>query len=332
MNISVLRHIKYLLISLVMATSVSNAQTPIQLHGQLSVKGNKIIDKNGEPVQLQGMSMFWSQWMGKYYNYKTIKWLIEDWKCSVIRVAVGIGDSGYLQFPEIENKKITEVIDAAIELGIYVIIDWHDHNAIKHLNESQKFFVQMAKKYGKYPNIIYETYNEPIHYNWSDNIKPYHISVIDSIRKYDTKNIVLCGTPNWDQEIDKAAADPINLPNIAYTVHYYADTHKQWLRDRVTDALNKNIAVFISEYGTCDASGNGAINYAESYAWYKFMDDNKLSHCNWSVADKVETASILKPKASVDGNWSTNQITPSGLMVRAKLRGEPYAPAKLPVE
>ena len=328
MKVSVSIYFKCLLIFLFVATSVSNAQTPVQLHGQLSVKGNKIVDKNGVPVQLQGMSLFWSQWKGQYYNYNTVKWLRDDWKISVIRAAVGIADSGYLVFPEIEKKKIIQVVDAAIDLGIYVIIDWHDHNAIPHLKESQEFFVQMAKKYGKYPNIIYETYNEPIRDSWSDKVKPYHIAVIDSIRKYDPKNLVICGTPQFSQEIDKAAADPINMPNIAYVVHFYADTHKQWLRDRIADALSKNIAVFISEYGTCDASGKGEINYSETNAWFKFMDENKISHCNWSVADKVETASILKPKASANGNWRLDQITPSGLLVRAKLRGEPYSAPK----
>ena len=41
----------------------------VEEYGQLSVSGNKILDKNGNAIQLRGMSFFWSQWIGKYYHY-----------------------------------------------------------------------------------------------------------------------------------------------------------------------------------------------------------------------------------------------------------------------
>src|SRR5690606_15786452 len=99
------------------------------------VEGNKIMDESGTPVQLRGMSFFWSQWIGKYYNREAVKWLKDDWRCTVVRAALSVEHGGYLENPEAEKAKIKTVVEAAIEEGLYVIIDWHDHEAEKHLEE-----------------------------------------------------------------------------------------------------------------------------------------------------------------------------------------------------
>src|SRR5690554_7858447 len=64
-------------------------KTPVELHGNLYVKGNKIYDQHNNTVQLRGMSLFWSQWMEQFYNKKTVRWLVNDWKITVIRAAMG---------------------------------------------------------------------------------------------------------------------------------------------------------------------------------------------------------------------------------------------------
>ena len=288
--------------------------------GQLQVKGNKIFDKNGNAVVLRGMSLFWSQWIGKYYNAETVSWLKSDWQCNVVRAAMAVENGGYLANKNIEKAKVFAVIDAAIKEGIYVIVDWHDHNAEKHIEESKAFFAEVAQKYGKYPNIIYETYNEPLNVSWTSVLKPYHEAVIAEIRKYDTKNLVICGTRNWSQNVNDVIDNKIADGNVAYTLHFYADTHKQPLRDLAMTALNADIPLFVTEYGTTNASANGSINVEESEKWWKFCEDNKISYCNWSIADKEELASALKPNTSVKGGWTTSDITPSGSMVRKQIR------------
>ena len=127
--------------------------------GLIHVKGNKIVDQYDTPVALHGMSLFWSQWGGRFYNADCIRWLRDDWKCTVIRAVCGIQSDGYLGNPEAELAKIITVIDACIDLGIYVVVDWHDHNAEKHLQQSKEFFRTIAHKYGSTPNLIYEIYN-----------------------------------------------------------------------------------------------------------------------------------------------------------------------------
>ncbi|MCX7987338.1 MAG: glycoside hydrolase family 5 protein [Bacteroidales bacterium] len=299
-------------------------QTPsvVEKNGFLRVKGNKLVNQHGEVVQLRGMSLCWTQWFPKHYNYETVKWLRDDWKCEVVRAAMAVEWDGYLAHPDLEQQKVETVVHAAIDLGIYVIIDWHDHHANRNIEAAKKFFGEMARKFNLFPNIIYETFNEPEKIGWSDSIKPYHEAIIAEIRKYDKRNLIICGTPTWSQDVDIAASDPIKAYNIAYTLHYYAATHKQWLRDKLVKALNMGIPVFVTEYGLCEASGDGPIDFEESVKWWDLLDEYKISYCNWAIYDKKESAAALKPVANALGGWKIEDLTPSGRLVRAKLRGE----------
>ena len=304
-------------------TAVESVNNAVETYGQIKVQGNKIVDKNGHPVQLRGMSFFWSQWMGKYYTPETVKWLKDDWRCTMVRAAMAIEEGeGYLKNPALEKQKVITVVDAAIAQGLYVLIDWHDHHAEKNLTQAKAFFSEMAQKYGDKPNVIYEIYNEPLDVSWKDIIKPYAEEVIQAIRQHDPDNIVVVGTRKWSQEVDEAATNPITGNNTAYTLHYYAATHKQALRDKASAALNKGAALMVTEFGTCEASGDGFLDVNESKTWWKFLDENKISWANWSIADKVEGTAALKPGASPAGGWTDSQITPSGKLVREELQSK----------
>lgn len=292
----------------------------VSRYGHLSVSGSYMVSQYKDTVQLRGMSLFWSQWMPQYYNAETVTWLQNDWKCTVIRAAMGVDeDGGYASNPGIEQEKIFAVVDAAIESGFYVIIDYHSHHAHKNPEMAKKFFTVMAKKYGKYPNVLYEIYNEPLQdASWKNHIKPYADTVIAAIRAYDPDNIIIVGTRQWSQMVTEAAADPIKANNIMYTLHFYAVSHGQYLRDEAEKAMKMGIALFVTEFGDCDYSGNGELGYAQTEEWFAFMDKYKLSWCNWSVSDKNETASILKPKAGLS-NWEDYMLTPSGKYIRDEL-------------
>ena len=145
-----------------------NTLTPVDIHGALQVQGSKIIGTNtGDPSQLRGMSLFWSQWEGsKFYNANVVNTLVDDWKVNVIRAAMGITPGAYLSNPTREKNKVIAVVDAAIAKGVYVIIDWHSHDAHNEEMEAKAFFAEMAQLYGEYPNVIYEVYNEPLNVSW----------------------------------------------------------------------------------------------------------------------------------------------------------------------
>ncbi len=306
--------VKLLLVVLCLGNLVS-AQTPVELYGQLKVSGNKILSANNTPVQLRGMSFFWSQWIGKYYNASVVKWLKDDWCVDIVRTAMAVDNGGYATSTS-EKDKVFTVIDAAIANGIYVLVDFHVHDAPLYKTEAKTFFAEVATKYGNQPNIIYEIWNEPLDVSWANVIKPYHTELVQTIRAIDSDNIIVCGTRLWSQRVDEAANNPVAGTNIAYTLHYYANSHGQSLRDYCTTALNKNVAVFVTEYGTCDASGDGTVNAAESNTWWTYLDNNKISYCNWAVSDKAEAASALKANSNSNGSWSSSDLTTSGTLVR----------------
>jgi endoglucanase len=293
---------------------------PVQQHGKLHVSGTQLMDEHNQPVVLRGMSYGWHNLWPRFYNEQSAAWLAKDWHCSVLRAAMGVelNDSGYLHQPDWSQGKIEAVVNSAIRQGIYVIIDWHCHN-IK-LPEAKGFFAKMATKYGKYPNVIYEIYNEPDYESW-DSVKIYSKQVIDTIRSIDKDNIILVGNPHWDQDIHTVAADPLTgYTNIMYTVHFYAATHKQWLRDRCDAALVKGIAIFISESAGMEASGDGPLNEEEWNKWIAWAEDKKISWITWSVSDKDETCSVLQKSASSDGNWKDEDLKESGLKSKALLK------------
>jgi endoglucanase len=292
---------------------------PVQEHGQLKVDGIHLIDQNNKPVMLWGVSYGWHNWWPRFYNEETLGWLYNDWGCNLVRAAMGVEpDKGYLNYPEWSQQKVEAVVQGAIDNGIYVIIDWHSHHI--QLEAAKTFFSAMAKKYGKYPNIIYEIYNEPVRDSWED-VKAYSVEVIKTIREQDPDNIILVGSPHWDQDLQIVADDPIKgFHNIMYTLHFYAATHKQSLRNRANDALKKGIPIFVSESAGMKANGNGSINYEEWQKWIDWMTSNKISWVTWSIADKNETCSMLNPSADSKGNWKESDLKESGIKTREYYR------------
>ncbi|MCX7047595.1 MAG: glycoside hydrolase family 5 protein [Candidatus Sumerlaeota bacterium] len=289
-------------------------ETPVQQFGLLKIANGKLSSASGQPVQLKGMSLFWSQWSRDWYNASAVNNLADQWGCTLVRSAMAVESGGYLTKPDEEKAKIKTVVDAAVAKGIYVIIDWHDHHAEQHLSQSKTFFKEMATAYKNVPNVMFEIYNEPMQVPWK-TVKTYAEAVIDEIRNVGAQNVVIVGSPTWSQDVHKAAADPIVKPNVAYSLHFYAGTHKQSLRNQATQAMSKGLAIVVTEFGTCDASGNGGFNEAESETWMKFMDDHQLSWANWSMFDKNETASAMKPGAPPKGPWSAANLTKSGSFV-----------------
>lgn len=302
------------------ATAEASGGTPVACHGALAVKDGRIVGAHGEPVTLRGMSLFWSQWGPQYYTADTIEWLARDWKVDVVRAAIAAeGNDGARQHFDREFAKASTVIDAAVANGLYVVVDWHAHRA--YPDEAARFLTAIAEKYGHLPNLIYEDWNEPLRdgVDWSRDVKPYHLAVIGAIRAVDPDNLVIAGSPSWSQDVDLAAADPLPFSNLAYTLHYYAATHGEELRDKGDAALVEGAALLITEFGTVEATGNGPIDHAESEAWWDWAEARGIGWMAWSIGDRDETSAALKPGTPPAG-WSEDDLTESGKLLRDKLR------------
>lgn len=292
---------------------------PVAEHGRLSANGTQLTDQHGKAVVLRGVSYGWHNWWPRFYNAETVKWFRDDWGCTVVRAAMGVDpDRGYLNAPEWSLERIQDVVEAAIANDIYVIIDWHSHQF--HVEEAKKFFAAMARKYGHHPHVIYEIFNEPERVSWEE-VKAYSLEVIDAIREIDPDNIILVGSPHWCQDLHVVADDPIvGHTNLMYTLHFYAASHNQFLRDRGNYALSKGIPIFVSESAGMQATGDGALDHAEWQRWIDWMQEHQISWLTWSVADKDETCSMLLPEASSHGGWSQADLKESGQLTRGYLR------------
>lgn len=298
-----------------------------QAAGRLSVEGTKLVDADGNPVQLRGISTHGLAWYPAYVNEACFHQLKEEWGANVIRLAMYTGENGgYCTGGDREELK--SLVKAGVEYGtnndMYVIIDWHilsDGNPNQYLEESQDFFREMSEAYADYTNVLYEICNEPNgNVSWSE-IKSYAEQVIEVIRGNDKEGVILVGTPNWSQYVDQAAADPIQgYDNIMYTLHFYAATHTDALRDTMVKAVEAGLPIFVSEYGICDASGNGAINTEQADKWIALMDSYDISYVAWNLSNKAETSAILKSSCDKISGFATEDLSDSGKWLYEMLR------------
>lgn len=305
------------------APSDPKGTTPVSQHGQLSVKNGQLVDKNGKGYQLRGMSTHGLTWFPEFVNESAFKTLRDDWNTNVVRLAMYVDEWGngqcYMGNKSGSLELLEKGVDICIKLDMYVIIDWHVLNPgdpSKYTNEAKSFFETVSKRYAKYPNVIYEICNEPNGgASWSGNIKPYAEKIIPVIRKNAPNSVIIVGTPTWSQEIDKPLSDPLNYKNVMYAFHFYAATHAG-LRSNVENCVAQGLPVFVSEFGTCDASGGGANDFNETQKWLSYFDKQGISYCNWSICNKDETCSALRPGTSANGNWSESNLTENGKWMR----------------
>ncbi|KAA1247466.1 cellulase family glycosylhydrolase [Aquimarina sp. RZ0] len=293
------------------------SQSIVQKNGRLRVSGNKVVNKNNQPISLAGNSIFWSNFGegAKFYNAATVDHLAKDWNSSIVRASMGVEDpGGYITNPTREKNKVKALVEAAIANDIYVIIDWHSHNAEQYEQQAITFFTEMAALYGDNDHVIYEVYNEPIRQSWQ-TIKSYSEAVINAIRAEDPDNLIIVGSSQWSQKVVEASNNPIQKSNIAYTLHFYAGTHKQFLRDEAKRAMNNGIALFVTEWGAVNANGDGGADRQETQKWLDFMKENNISHANWSVSDKAEGASVVASRTGVSG-LTNNNLTATGSYIK----------------
>lgn len=247
----------------------------------------------GDEVQVRGMSLYWSLLPDatEFWTSDAVSTMVKNMKIEIIRAAMATGtedwgaDKGYASDPNTQKNYVNTVVQAAIDNDIYVIIDWHSHEANNQVESAKNFFREMAQKWGRYDNVIFEIFNEPTQVDWSV-VKNYAEQIVPVIRQY-SDNLIVVGNPQWSATPNKANNNKVSGDNIAYTFHYYAGTHKTTTEGKnVTSAMNAGLTVFVTEWGTGTADGKGDANsyVTQNNTWQTFLNDNKLSWANWSAS------------------------------------------------
>lgn len=350
---SIVKGITYIMllgIVLLMGSIPVQAATAVDTNGALKVEGTKLVSTNtGNAVQLRGVSTHGINWdVGyPYISKASFQTLRDKYSVNAVRLAMytteyyGYCDKGSAGESQDEVQKtlkqrIDTGVQAATELGMYVIIDWHilnDQTPLKYQEQAKAFFKEMSGKYASYNNVIYEICNEPNGgTSWAD-IKKYADEVIPVIRANDGDAVIIVGTPTWSQDVDVASQSPLSYDNIMYTLHFYSATHKDSYREKLKTALANGLPVMVTEYGVSEASGNGAINTSEAKKWLDLLDANEISYFAWSLSNKAESASLLKAGTSKKNGWKTSDLSAAGKWVfkqyNARSGSKSYEPAKV---
>lgn len=295
---------------------------------KLHVEGINLVNEKNEPVQLKGISTHGLAWFPQYVNKECFHQLHTEWSCDIIRLAMYTQENMGYTTKTGDPEKLKELIDTGVKLcteeGMYALIDWHilsDGNPNMHKDEAIAFFDEMSQKYKDYDNVLYEICNEPNNCQW-DVIKAYAEEVIPVIRKNDPDSIVIVGTPSWSKLVQAPTYNPLEFENVMYTLHFYAETHKQSLRNDAIDAMNKGIPIFVTEYGISDSSGKGIANTEEGDNWTAFLDEHHISSCCWNLSNKDETCALIKPECNKTSGFTDDDLSDSGAWLKKYLQKE----------
>ncbi len=300
--------------------TTQNAQTTLavpSINGALQVLDGHLSDETGAPVQLRGVSTHGLGWYPEYVNQECIsEW--KDWGANLLRLALYTAeDNGYCTGGDQEALKdlIRDGVSYATNADMYVLIDWHilsEGTPAAYQEEAESFFAEMSAEFAGQDNVLYEICNEPTTADWPE-IKAYAEDIIPIIRANDPDAIIIVGTPSWSQEIDKPVEDPItDWDNVMYTLHFYAATHKDDLRNRMKAAADAGLPVFVTEFGICDASGSGELDLASADEWIELMNSCGISYAMWNLSNKEESSSILKPDVTKTSGFTYDDLSETG--------------------
>lgn len=306
------------------ATIFLQAQTVVQMNGKLKLVGRQLSSECGNTVQLRGMSTHGVNFFPNCANNSAYTALKNDWKCDIVRLAMYVEEyQGYKTDPEGWKAKIDTWVDEIGALGMYCLIDWHtlsDNDPNKNITLAKDFWDYMSKKHKGKKHVLYEICNEPNGVSWA-TIKNYANVIIPIIRANDSETIIIVGTPQWSGKpgdvVSGGALTGNNAYNTMYTFHFYAASHASY-RTEVQSAAG-SIPIFATEWGLSTATGDGSISISEGQLWMDIFNGNnsgsqKISWCNWSFSDKMETSAALTEDACTNALWTST--TPSGTQVK----------------
>jgi hypothetical protein len=298
---------------------------PVSHFGKLVSCGSNICgEKTGSslPIQLKGPSLYWSTGSpSAMFSPIAVDWFVNNFEIGVIRLPMAIKyyrensepisatdgnpdpvtSFGYLskdgtvagQNKAMQKALIKEIVNQAILDDIYVIVDWHSHNAQNETNEAANFFKELATEYKDVPNLIWEIYNEPVSAS-AGQIHSYAQTVTAAIRGAGNDNLVIVGSTFYSSNPNQQASQGLHntYKNIAYTLHFYAAAnHNSYMNNKASGA-----PTFVTEWGATDANGDG--NVSDASSWRSWMDQNKVSGCMWFAGNDKQSSAMFPSDAT----------------------------------
>jgi hypothetical protein len=258
-------------------------ETPVKEKwpSELRVVGNKILNKEGKEVWLQGVNVMSLDWnpMGERVLLST-KVAIEDWKANTIRLPVNekywFGkDSSQKDGGKAYRELVDAVVNLAANRGAYVLLDLHRYRAPRA--EDAEFWKDAAARYKDHPALIFDLLNEPFGTSWEvwrdggfvaekkegideaaflteeekikNNVGFRSIgmqAMLDAVRSTGAKNVVLAGGLDYGYDLSGIAKgfglkDP-NGNGIIYGSHIYP--WKSGYQQKILDIVDKYPVLF----------------------------------------------------------------------------------------
>lgn len=283
-------------------------------------------------MQLRGVSTHGLAWYPQYVNQEFFTELREVWGANVVRLATYSAEEGGYATETGDRAALNDLVVRGVQYAqaadLYAVVDWHtlsDANPLTNQWAAEEFFRSVSGALGDADNVIYEICNEPNgSTSWAD-IKAYAEAVIPIIRANDPDAVIVVGTPTWSQDLAAAAADPLPDANVMYALHFYAATHEDDLRRALSTAVAGGLPVFVTEFGICEASGAGEIDYASANLWVRLMNELDVSYICWNLSNKDETAALFKPGCAKTSGFTLDDLTDEGLWLVDTLKSPGFS-------
>lgn len=327
----------------------------VEKTGQLKVDGTRLINSEDESVVLKGISSFGISDCEGFFTPEIVRTLAEDWGSDFIRIAItgDDDDTGYMSDPDKYFDMVCKICDMCIEQGIYVIVDWdvqytEEHDVNKE--DAVDFFKRLSNIYSESVNVIYEVNNYPLEYEnpdedddeeeddgnteWEDIIKPFASDVIEAVRENSPDSVIIVGTPNRGLDADTISDSLLDYDNICYGCRFFSGTNRQEQRDKLEEAVDNDVCLFVTEWSYCTSDCKGGIFSQESDKWAEFLDDNEISWCNIAIGSDIDndTNALLMNSDKYtfeqirSGHWPDGLLSGSGRYAREQFLADAPVP------
>ncbi|MGA2093737.1 MAG: glycoside hydrolase family 5 protein [Sedimentisphaerales bacterium] len=158
------------------------------------------------------------------------------------------------------NDLLRETIDYCAEKQLYAIIDWHVMtNTYDDVNDTNAFWSYIAPRFANDTHVLFELFNEPVNpgateaQRW-DSVRNDMQTWVDTIRASAPHNLILVGSPSYDQILGPVVYNPIADDNVVYVCHLYPyhwlghGADPDWYRNQITTCAEQ-YPVICTEWG-----------------------------------------------------------------------------------